>query len=258
MGEQARRVPGGPGRSGSRLQPAKRADFEEEDLPADEALDRRLGDAEMLFRLQLSGYADEEWLPVASEFARYGYNVLTGWMYTGEIFEEVREATGRSLQRPDVAFVEADVVTLVSDTVVAALAAFLQRVLKKNKWDPTRGASLKTFFIGQCKFQFPNALRSWERARQRDRNILLFEDPGQVSRLFGTTAPADGALLRHEESLELLERLSTDKARLAAAMYAVGYSHAEIAANLGLRNDKSVQNMLGHQRRRIANEGEVG
>jgi DNA-directed RNA polymerase specialized sigma24 family protein len=259
MGEQPRSAPGRPGRGASRLQPAKVTDFEDEDLPADDDLDRRLGDTEMLLRLQLSGYADVEWLPVSAEFARYGYNVLTGWIYTGEIFDQVYAATARRLRRPDVAFAEADVVTLVSDTVVAALDTFLERVLKQNRWDPNRGASLKTFFVGQCKFQFPNALRSWERARARDGQVLLFDDPERVSRLFGTHVSADDALIRHEESLEMLERLSTDKARLAAAMYAIGYSHVEIAEQLGLRNEKSVENLLGHQRRRLGkHEGEAG
>lgn len=41
-----------------------------------EHLDRLLGDAELLLRLQLSGYADREWQPVAAEFARYGLAIL--------------------------------------------------------------------------------------------------------------------------------------------------------------------------------------
>lgn len=44
-------------------------------------------------------------------------------------------------------------------TVVNALGAFLDIALKKGNWSPTKGASLKTYFIGQCKIQFANVYK---------------------------------------------------------------------------------------------------
>lgn len=79
--------PAGTGRgSRMRIQPFDGTDSEDEELPADERLDRMLGDQDLLLKLQLSGYAPKYWEPAATEFARNGHNVLTGWLYTNQIF----------------------------------------------------------------------------------------------------------------------------------------------------------------------------
>src|SRR3954470_13380163 len=75
-----------PKRDAARLQHSDGAAL---DLPADERLDRMLGDQELLLRLQLSSYAPRDWLPVAAEFARYGLGVLEPWIGTGRIFGKV-------------------------------------------------------------------------------------------------------------------------------------------------------------------------
>jgi hypothetical protein len=237
----------------ARLQPAVGLDRDEdEDLPPDEVLDRKLGDAELLLELQLSRYAPEKWMPVANEFARYGYNVIVGWIRTGAIFEMVARATGHSLRRPDRPLDEDAITMLATDTVVAALDAFLVNVLMKNKWSLAGGASLKTFFIGQCKFQFRNVYRGWYRAEHRNRKLQLVDDIGKFEGLGGHLGAADAPLMLHETALAALGAVSTDRARLAMAMHSIGYSHAEIAIELGVADAKSVENLIGHQRRRLS------
>lgn len=78
--------PGGSARM--RIQPTDGSEHDDEDLPADERLDRLLGDQDLLLRLQLSGFAAEEWSRAAAEFARYGLDVITGWLRTGAIYTE--------------------------------------------------------------------------------------------------------------------------------------------------------------------------
>ncbi len=224
---------------------------EDDDLPADEVLDRQLGDAELLLELQLSRYAPDKWMPVANEFARYGYNVIAGWIRTGEVFGQVARATGHQLRRPDRPLDDDAIVTLTTDTVVAALDAFLVNVLMKNKWNLAGGASLKTFFIGQCKFQFRNVYRSWYRAEHRLRKLHLIDDVHRFEAVTGQSVEADAPLMLHETALAALGAVSTDRARLAMAMHSIGYSHAEIADELGVSNAKSVENLIGHQRRRL-------
>lgn len=219
-------------------------------LPADERLDRMLGDEELLQRLQWSGYADAVWSPVAAEFARYGLGVISGWVRSGLIFTRVWEKTRNELRRPDGPFDDDAVNTLTTDTVVAALGTFLETVLKTNRWDPRRGASLKTFFIGQCCFRFSNAYRSWYRSQNRLRRVELVEP----HRLQPTTAqPAvDHAVLTSAAAHDALKLLSTDVAKDVARLTAVGYSQSEIADQLGLQDEKAVENILGYQRRRLA------
>lgn len=250
MSDAATTAPDRPGRGRARLQRQREA--EEEPPPkAHEYLERLLADSELLLRLQLSGYAEEEWHPVAAEFARYGLGVLQAWIATGRIFGQVRAKTGYRLTPSETGLDEDAVQTLATDTVVAALRAFLEKVLKQNRWDPAKGASLKTFFIGQCVLQFPNAYKKWIRQQRWQSRTL----PGGVAvHLERRTPPAAGAdreLLRGEEFRTALALLSTQKARVAFAMQNLGYTHEEIASHLGMTDVKAVENLLGYQRRRV-------
>lgn len=226
-----------------------------DDLPPDERLDRLLGDADLLYRLQLSGYAPSEWRRPSEEFARYGFDVIAGWLFTGRIWNEVYKKTGRHPRRPEEPFDKDTVDTLASDTVVAALRAFLEKVLKANQWDPQRGALLKTYFVGQCCFQFSNVLRNHYRQVRRNR-----EDPhADPTRTLREVRPGpDSTLLENERLVELLGTVSSDRARDAFALQAAGYSEEEIAELLGASGAKAVENMLGYQRRKAKNQRQKG
>jgi DNA-directed RNA polymerase specialized sigma24 family protein len=240
----------------ARIQPAE--GWATDDLPPDEGLDRLLGDADLLYRLQVSGYAEEEWQRPSEEFARYGFDVMVGWIFNGRIWEEVHKKTGRHQKRPDEPFDEDTVTSLAADTVVAALKAFLEKVLKANKWDPRRGASLKTYFVGQCCFQFPNVLRGHYRHLKRNREDA-YADPTQ--HLVGAHQGPDSAVIENESARELLSAISSDAAREAFALQVIGYTEDEIAERLGVADAKAIENMLGYQRRKARQqrlEGEAG
>ncbi len=82
---------------------------------------------------------------------------------------EIAATTGIRLTSPEGGFDQETRQDLAIDTVVAALSAFRDEVLnlKENRWNPAKGASLKTFFIGQCKWQFPNVCQKWRRLHQQ-------------------------------------------------------------------------------------------
>ncbi len=102
--------PAGPVGDGARLQPVNGpADFTESasserqlrEWLADPVLERAsqnlarlLGDADMLLQLQLSGYADRIWNPIAEEFARYGVSVMKSWIGKRTIFGQVKSHLG--------------------------------------------------------------------------------------------------------------------------------------------------------------------
>lgn len=216
-------------------------------------LDRLLGDRDLLLRLQLSDYAQDQWEPVAAEFARYGLAVLQAWIATGRIFDEVHGLLRLRLSSPAQGFDEEAVQDLATDTVMAALPAFLDKVLKADRWDPARGASLKTFFIGQCKYQFPNVHRRWrERRRQESEKGALQAEWSDLDALSAPAPPADQQLLQQEARDEVLALLSTDRARTVCALHDMGYTYEEIATQLGLGDAKIVENLMGYQRRRLA------
>ncbi len=213
-------------------------------------LDRLLGDSDLLLRLQLSGFADDQWEPVAQEFARYGLGVMEPWIASGRVFAKVRERTGYRIAAPPDGIDDDGANELAVDTVVRSLRSFLDNVLKQGKWDPARGASLKTFFIGQCLLQFPNVYKRWTRERARWNPIVLEGDQDVLDRRAGTSEPADRPLLSRAGAAQALDTLTTDNARRAFALQDMGYTLDEIARELGLPDAKAVENLLGHQRRR--------
>lgn len=249
--------PGDPRHPSAPLQPAADRDDEDELLPEDERLDRLLGDSDLLYRLQVSGYAPEEWRRPSEEFGRYGYDVLVGWMFTGRIWHEVFRKTGRHARRPNRPFDEDAIRQLCADTVINGLEAFLENVLKNNKWDAGRGASLKTYFVGQCCFQFENVLRSHYRWLKRNREDVV-ADPSDWEELQGASEAADARILRDEQKSDALATVSSAKARDAFALQWLGYTQAEIAEHLGELDEKSIENMLGYHRRKAKKRGDAG
>ncbi len=220
MGKRSSEPPDSSGRDSAHIQPPVGPDFEGEELPTDERLDRILADGDLLYRLQVSGYAPEEWKRPSEEFGRYGYDVFVGWIFNGKVWAKVHEKTGWQLQR--------------------------------NKWAPHGGASLKSYFIGQGCFQFPNALKHWRREQERFSDERMVADPSLYLR--GTAPPADVPMINHQNAVEGLMALSTDRAREALALQWAGYSLSEIAARLGEPDEKTVENLIGYQRRRLRNQ----
>lgn len=215
----------------------------------DDRLQRLGGDEELLLTLQLSGYSKDVWDPVAQELARYGLAVITAWSRSRTIFSKVKQRTGYGLpvldEWPDNPDVVNDVVT---DTVVAALAYFKEHVLMAGRWDSTKGASIRTYFIGQCLFKFANCYRkAYDREIARRRREVLTDDNTVAER---ATPSLESGAVTSMEARSALERLTSTNAKLALMLLSQGYSYEEIAARLGFRGDvKKVENMISYQRR---------
>jgi hypothetical protein len=122
-------------------------------------------------------FAAGQWDPVATEFARYGLDVLGAWIAKGMVYGRVRAMWGYGLPPAPVDWLDEDAIqALATDTVLVALDKFRTEVLMRHRWDPTKGATLKTFFIGQCLFRFANVYLSWYGAeRGRRRHVIAAE-----------------------------------------------------------------------------------
>jgi hypothetical protein len=220
-----------------------------------ERLERLLADRDLVTRLEYSGYADKEWEPVATEFARYGMSVLTSWIGRGTIFGKLREKRlGGLPEAPPTWFDEQAVSDLATDTVVAALRWFKTNVLMKHRWNPERpggAASLKSFFIGQTLFQFRDVYRRWHRAERDRREHVIAADPADEELHRATAERVDQVVAHRAEAAEALEQVNGEHVRKAFVMHAAGLTHAEIAAELRLPDEKAVENAMGWQRRRL-------
>jgi hypothetical protein len=73
-----------------------------------------------------------------------------GWLGVAEVGEAFLQT---ALNRPDVAE------ELSGETVAKALHYFRENVLMRQRWNASKGASIKTYFIGQSLFQFANVYR---------------------------------------------------------------------------------------------------
>jgi hypothetical protein len=135
-------------------------------------LDRLLADRDLVERLAAAGYVGREWDYVAAELIKYGYAVLIAWMRSGVIWRRLADKNIAGLPAPPPwEWNEETWNDLAGATLVIAVEKFRDTVLASGRWKPDGGASLKTFFIGQCLFRFPNPYRSWHTAvtaRQRE------------------------------------------------------------------------------------------
>lgn len=100
----------------------------------EEHLERLCYDIDTVLQLQLQSYSDEAWEPVASALAEYGFGVIKGWLYTGEIFSQVARTGFGALPRCSQDWLDDDTIEeLAGETVSEALHYFKFEVLMKNQ-----------------------------------------------------------------------------------------------------------------------------
>lgn len=188
----------------------------------EERLARLEADKELVLRLGLLGFAGREWDAFVRVLAEYGIQVFRSWLRTGKVFAECRHSGPRRRFR------DADEIAEISGEIVAeAIAGFRNDVLIPSTWDPTKGASLRTYFIGNCKLRFANVYRRWVAEAQR---VPLDVDEGKIrAELEHQRAPRVptevAAELHRQQRLlqgDTIERLN--------ALGVAGYTNAEIAA----------------------------
>ncbi|KAA9165844.1 sigma-70 family RNA polymerase sigma factor [Amycolatopsis acidicola] len=209
-------------------------------------LDRRDHDIQLRDTLEAEGFAGPAWKTFAEELAAYGLAVLYGWMRSGYIRANCAQR-GIRLERP-LHWTEQDWEDLTNTTVLDAIIKFRDHALIAGKWDPTRNASLKTFFIGRCIYCFANAYRPWLTHQGRfpltdgDKIVELAQRGGH------SPVTPEARVLSDFEVAEALRPLDP-VTRSAVQLQAQGYSHNEIAEILGTTPD-SVRGVLTRQRKR--------
>jgi DNA-directed RNA polymerase specialized sigma24 family protein len=200
-------------------------------------------DAALRDRLQAVDCAGPLWERVATEFARYGWSVMTAWLATRLIAGKCLEK-GRPVDLPDDWSVD-DQQDLVATAVAHGLDS-LRKALLADRWKPEKGASLRTYFLGGCVLAFPNALRQWEndRRRYRDAATALAREP--AARVL-VAEPAD--TVDALNALASLTRDESDRDQAIRRLCFDEYTPAEIAEILGM-TPGAVNTALYRMRRR--------
>jgi DNA-directed RNA polymerase specialized sigma24 family protein len=226
------------------------------ELPEARNVDRLLADADLITTLALAGFVGTQYDYFAGELAKYGVAVIGSWVRRGIILARVRERGFGGLPAPPPgAFDDDEVVAdLTHETVVRALNRFRQDVLLKQKWDATRGATIRTYFIGQCLMRFPNVYRSWLRTGRRPELVVDHFDVVDLSD--GRYDGPEASTIVEQEIERGLALAASDHVRRVLLLSAGGWPHAEIAEELGV-TAKSVEKTLYNHASRMRQMGTV-
>lgn len=220
-----------------------------------EKLDRLQGDKALLEDLRADGFDGRKYTVFVTVLAKYGIAVIRGWIRSGVILAKVRERGFGGLPpepRPRAMNEDEDTAEeLANETVALALVAFKDRVLVPGRWDPTKGASLSTFFVGQCLMQFGNVYKRWHTeysgrpiAVEPDHHVL----ESHIEDITHQTTVRD-------EARRVLVLIEDPRAREAFWRHAVnGETFGSIATTLAM-TEKAVEKMIARARKRVRDEG---
>lgn len=219
-----------------------------EHLSLAEKVDRLAADTELYRYLEHQRFDGPDYEYFQTVLARYGQAVIAGWMHRGIIEAKCREKRLRHV--PDlggVRFHNDDVDEIVLETVAEALYYFRDRVLVVGGWDADRGASLRTYFIGQCLIRFVSVANRWLKEQAGD--FLGIKDDVRQDEV-DAEADVEADVLNALAAHQVLQHVSRADARIALRLQSRGYSLREISHQLG-RTEKAVESMIGHAKRQI-------
>ncbi|GAA3598444.1 sigma-70 family RNA polymerase sigma factor [Kribbella ginsengisoli] len=227
------------------------ADIDAAEVDGADRVDRLAADFDLVTGLAFQNFHGLDYLEFEREMAKYGLAVIGSWIRRGLIRHYcLQRGYGGLKEPPRGAFDDADLVEdLAQETVGVALFHF-RTVLAAGKWDYRRGASLRTFFIGQCLMRFPNIYRQW--LLHDAPNDTTSPDPDPLQQLRRQDPDPEQLVIDQMTGIELLGRMSPRDRRIFQLM-AVGTTQTEIAEELGI-TPKTVERAIANQRGRLRKE----
>lgn len=221
---------------------------------------RLLDDRDMVEQLKADGFTGPLLQVLQAELVAYGMAVMMAWTRTGGIAVQCRNK-GRPIFISEIGSTRwnlEDRLELSLETVAAALRFFMERVLPQGHWDPTKGASLRTFFIGACLLHFPNIYNAWFNSQDRWGRVT---DPDrtppeqtELERRADEVCfddPTSEITLRRELRRVALTKIKSPDTRRAAEMIMNGALIKEAAEAIGV-TPKALESRL--YRIRVAEE----
>ena len=245
---------GGTGWSPSRLD----RDLEE----ASERLARLEADRDLIDTLRADDFAGRNFMYFQTVLAQYGVAVMRAWIRDGKVHGKYAEkGFGGLPPEPRAGALTDDPSTgqgLADETVARALNAFRDKVLVPGRWDPKRGASLRTFFVGQCLMQFGNVYRAWHTDYIREifetyDDASLYALMEQDRTYFSASLESpERAAVQKDTVRRLITHVTDERAREALWLnVVVGTPYRQIAERFGM-TEKKMEHMIARARAQIA------
>ncbi|MFJ8390946.1 hypothetical protein ACIQ9Q_42070 [Streptomyces sp. NPDC094438] len=191
-----------------------------------------------------------QWATVDDELARYGMSVLHSWFADSSVGSRVHRLTGQMLRLDSRLARDSDAVSeLIGTTIAVSLHHFRRRALAGTGWQPHRGASARTYFVGRCLLALPGEHRRFirEQLAAGPPSLPLYE----AAHAMGTdpfSRPEDLALAHCTVVTILNQADPRTRHALVGVMY--GLPLPTIAAALGTTT-KSVEMLLYRHRHRL-------
>lgn len=196
------------------------------------------------------------WDATARDLSEYSFPVLQAWIRNGSIFARVESLTrlrvggGSELaSEPDAAG------ELAGLTLSVALCRFRSQLIDGTGWNERGGASMRSYFIGQCLMQFPNEYRKWARECRSGAvaSPVLLDDWS----LLPSSAPGPETVSDQRLTIHRYLKSAPTRTRKALLYVAAGYTHQEIAAFIGT-TPKAIEMLLRRFRKQLRLSSEVG
>jgi hypothetical protein len=212
---------------------------------ARESIDRRMADQELVRMLAEDGFEGRRYEAFVEDLARYALSVLRGWMYSGYVFKLVAQR-GFGLHPTDAELDELRVDSelrqdLADMTVVRALVRFRQRALLEGGWAFEGGASITTYFMDACAYDFPNEFRKHRTSRARMRRAVRNE----IRTYDGSALPSvESTVLGNARVQEHLAHPRDAKTQAVVALTLIGYSQFEISEMLDGIGTRAIEGIM--------------
>jgi DNA-directed RNA polymerase specialized sigma24 family protein len=231
-----------------------------------ERAQRRVQQQQLVMDMRTEGFDGPITQTWKAETVAYALAVIMSWTRTGQIVKECR-AKGRPITLTEYGpgrWSREDRLELAGETVTRALEYFMTKVLAADRWDPAKGASLNTFFIGACLFQFPNVYDRWAREhRDWDRTGAsgrpLEDAESLMTPVMPWEDPTSKQVLKRTLRRELLQQIANPQTHAAAEMILADKTIKETAAALEM-NEKTLRTRLSRLKGTVgwdlAQEGE--
>ena len=211
-----------------------------------EAVERRQADQQLVELLATHNFSGAAYDAFANDLARYGVSVMRAWIASGYVFALLRrkgiggEFSDR--ERTEIRRRTSLVDDLSHMTVARALSKFRLDALVLRGWDADRGASLTTYFMGRCLFEFSAELKS-HRLREakwaRDRPL---EDITDEREMYSDGDPAR-VVGNADDEMDRLRSMSRREASIVL-LASMGYEQEEIVELLSESSVRAVEAVL--------------
>lgn len=210
------------------------------------SIDRRLADGHIVTILRQDGFEGPRYDRFVEELVRYGISVLRGWMHSGYIFKLVAQRgfglSPHELDLEDLA-TDSDLrEELASMTVARALPRFRQQALVDSGWNTEGGASITTYFMGACVYDFPNEFRRHRAAEARHHRALRREKELYQPRV--STVSLAQEIVGNIGVLDELQEIDDPRVQAVVALTLDGYSQEEIRELVDITTIRAVEGLV--------------